>query len=154
MEDSPSDLRVLEDEAKIQDAAAANRSLERSTDRYMGGLEACLTVIGAQSAALDNEHTAVRLLTPRITSAVLLAKALSGGWDVPKLPPGDQKPVSNLLRGPIAQCLQAISCLRHFGRQLQGSGVSALSSPEVAAGFEGAPEPKKRARGGRNFSGM
>ena len=75
-------LRVLEEEAKTQDAAvaAANRSLEQSANRYKGGLDTYLTVITAQSAVLANERTAVSLLTRRMTSSVLLIKALGGGW--------------------------------------------------------------------------
>jgi NodT family efflux transporter outer membrane factor (OMF) lipoprotein len=91
VEDSLSDLRVLEEEAKTQDAAvaAANRALDQSTNRYKGGLDTYLTVITAQSAALANERTAVSLLTRRLTSTVLLVKALGGGWDVSKLPAVD-----------------------------------------------------------------
>jgi len=91
VEDSLSDLRILEEEAKTQDAAvaAANRSLEQSTNRYKGGLDTYLTVITAQSAVLANERTAVSLLTRRMTSSVLLIKALGGGWDISKLPPVD-----------------------------------------------------------------
>jgi NodT family efflux transporter outer membrane factor (OMF) lipoprotein len=91
VEDSLSDLRVLDDEAKTQDAAvaAANRALEQSTNRYKGGLDTYLTVITAQNAALANERTAVSLLTRRLTSTVLLVKALGGGWDVSKLPAVD-----------------------------------------------------------------
>jgi NodT family efflux transporter outer membrane factor (OMF) lipoprotein len=91
VEDSLSDLRVLEEEAKTQDAAvaAANRALEQSTNRYKGGLDTYLTVITAQSEALANERTAVSLLTRRLTSTVLLVKALGGGWDVSKLPAVD-----------------------------------------------------------------
>jgi outer membrane protein TolC len=91
VEDSLSDLRVLEEEAKTQDAAvaAANRALDQSTNRYKGGLDTYLTVITAQNAALSNERTAVSLLTRRLTSTVLLVKALGGGWDVSKLPAVD-----------------------------------------------------------------
>ena len=91
VEDSLSDLRVLEQEAKTQDAAvaAANRALDQSTNRYKGGLDTYLTVITAQSAALANQRTAVSLLTRRLTSTVLLVKALGGGWDVSKLPAVD-----------------------------------------------------------------
>ena len=91
VEDSLSDLRILDEEAKTQDAAvaAANRSLEQSTNRYKGGLDTYLTVITAQSAALANERTAVSLLTRRMTSSVLLIKALGGGWDLSQLPPVD-----------------------------------------------------------------
>jgi NodT family efflux transporter outer membrane factor (OMF) lipoprotein len=91
VEDSLSDLRVLDEEAKTQDAAvaAANRALDQSTNRYKGGLDTYLTVITAQSAALANQRTAVSLLTRRLTSTVLLVKALGGGWDVSKLPAVD-----------------------------------------------------------------
>jgi NodT family efflux transporter outer membrane factor (OMF) lipoprotein len=91
VEDSLSDLRVLDEEAKTQDAAvaAANRALDQSTNRYKGGLDTYLTVITAQNAALANERTAVSLLTRRLTSTVLLVKALGGGWDVSKLPAVD-----------------------------------------------------------------
>lgn len=91
VEDSLSDLRVLEEESKTQDAAvaAANRSLEQATNRYKGGLENYLAVITAQTAALSNERTSVSLLTRRMTSTVLLVKALGGGWDVSKLAPVD-----------------------------------------------------------------
>jgi outer membrane protein TolC len=91
VEDSLSDLRVLEEEAKTQDAAvaAAQRSLDQSVNRYKGGLDNYLTVITAQSVALSNQRTAVNLLTRRMTSSVLLVKALGGGWDVSKLPAVD-----------------------------------------------------------------
>ena len=91
VEDSLSDLRVLEEEARTQDAAvaAANRALDQATNRYKGGLDTYLTVITAQSASLANERTAVSLLTRRLTSTVLLVKALGGGWDVSKLPSVD-----------------------------------------------------------------
>jgi NodT family efflux transporter outer membrane factor (OMF) lipoprotein len=91
VEDSLSDLRVLEEEAKTQDAAvaAAQRALDQSVNRYKGGLDTYLLVITAQSVALANQRTAVNLLTRRMTSSVLLVKALGGGWDVSKLPPVD-----------------------------------------------------------------
>jgi NodT family efflux transporter outer membrane factor (OMF) lipoprotein len=88
VEDSLSDLHVLEDESKTQDAAvaAANRALEQSTNRYKGGLDTYLVVITAQNAALGNERTAVSLLTRRLTSTVLLVKALGGGWNISQMP--------------------------------------------------------------------
>jgi NodT family efflux transporter outer membrane factor (OMF) lipoprotein len=91
VEDSLSDLRVLQEEAKTQDAAvaASNRALEQANNRYKGGLDTYLTVITAQSAALANERTAVSLLTRRMTSTVLLVKALGGGWGVSQLPSGN-----------------------------------------------------------------
>lgn len=91
VEDSLSDLRVLEEESKTQDAAvaASQRSLDQANNRYKGGLDNYLTVITAQSVALSNQRTAVSLLTRRMTASVLLIKALGGGWDVSKLPSDD-----------------------------------------------------------------
>ena len=65
---------------------SAKLSLALSTTRYKGGLVTYLEVITAQSAALSNERTAVDVLTRRMTSSVLLIKALGGGWDVSQLP--------------------------------------------------------------------
>jgi NodT family efflux transporter outer membrane factor (OMF) lipoprotein len=91
VEDSLSDLRVLQDESKTQDnaVAAANRALDQATNRYKGGLDTYLTVITAQNAALVNERTSVSLLTRQLTSTVLLIKALGGGWNVSQLPAVD-----------------------------------------------------------------
>jgi NodT family efflux transporter outer membrane factor (OMF) lipoprotein len=91
VEDYLSDLRVLDEEARTQDAAvaAAQRSLDQAVNRYKGGLDNYLTVITAQTIALTNQRTAVNLLTRRMTSSVLLVKALGGGWDVSKLPAVD-----------------------------------------------------------------
>jgi NodT family efflux transporter outer membrane factor (OMF) lipoprotein len=91
VEDSLSDLRVLQDESKTQNdaVAAANRALDQATNRYKGGLDTYLTVITAQNAALVNERTAVSLLTRQLTSTVLLIKALGGGWNVSQLPAVD-----------------------------------------------------------------
>jgi NodT family efflux transporter outer membrane factor (OMF) lipoprotein len=91
VEDSLANLRILDEEAKTQDAAvaAAQRSLDQSVNRYKGGLDNYLTVITAQSVALANQRTSVDLLTRRMTSSVLLVKALGGGWDVSKLPSVD-----------------------------------------------------------------
>lgn len=91
VEDSLSDLRVLQDESKTQNEAvdAANRALEQATNRYKGGLDTYLTVITAQNAVLVNERTEVGLLTRQLTSTVLLVKALGGGWNVSQLPAVD-----------------------------------------------------------------
>ena len=91
VEDALSDLRVLEEEAKTQDAAvaAAKRTVDQATNRYKGGVDNYLTVITAQSAMLANQRTAVNLLTGRMTSSVLLVEALGGGWDVSKMPSVD-----------------------------------------------------------------
>jgi NodT family efflux transporter outer membrane factor (OMF) lipoprotein len=88
VEDNLAGLRILEQESAKQNQAvqSAELSLALSTNRYKGGLVTYLEVITAQSAALSDEQTAVSLLTRRMNSAVLLIKALGGGWDVSKLP--------------------------------------------------------------------
>jgi len=88
VEDNLAAVRILEDEAKVQDdaVAAAQRSLELSTIRYKGGVTSYLEVITAQSAALADEVTAVNILGRRMASTVLLIQALGGEWDRSSLP--------------------------------------------------------------------
>jgi NodT family efflux transporter outer membrane factor (OMF) lipoprotein len=88
VEDNLSTLRVLEQEAKEQSAAvtAAERSLELATNQYHGGITAYLQVITAQAIALQNEETAVQLLTRRMVACVSLIQAIGGDFDVSGLP--------------------------------------------------------------------
>jgi NodT family efflux transporter outer membrane factor (OMF) lipoprotein len=89
VEDNLASLRILEEEAKTEDAAvaAAEHSLALSVNRYRGGVTSYLEVTVAQSAALSDEVTAVNILTRRMTSSVLLIKAIGGGWNVSQIPP-------------------------------------------------------------------
>lgn len=88
VEDNLSTLRILEQEAKVTDLAvnAAERSLAISTAQYKAGTASYLQVITSQALALQNERTAVDLLTRRLTSSVLLIEALGGGWDASQIP--------------------------------------------------------------------
>ena len=88
VEDDLAALRILEQEAHVQDTAvqAAERSLDLSITRYKGGVTSYLEVIIAQNAALGDQVTAVNLLGRRMASAVLLIQALGGGWDRSALP--------------------------------------------------------------------
>ena len=88
VEDNLSALRILEGEAKIQDAAvaAAEHSLDLSNSRYKGGVANYLEVTTAQSAALGDERADVDVLTRRMAASVLLIKALGGGWNTSQLP--------------------------------------------------------------------
>jgi outer membrane protein TolC len=81
-------LRILEQEATATDAAVADaeESLSISTDQYKQGIVTYLQVITAQTFALQNEKSAVDILTRRMTSSVLLIEALGGGWDASQLP--------------------------------------------------------------------
>jgi NodT family efflux transporter outer membrane factor (OMF) lipoprotein len=90
VEDNLAAVRILEDEAKVQDEAvqAAQRSLELSITRYNGGVTSYLEVTVAQTAALSDEVTAVNILGRRMANTVLLIQALGGGWDRSSLPQG------------------------------------------------------------------
>jgi NodT family efflux transporter outer membrane factor (OMF) lipoprotein len=88
VEDNLAALRILENEAKTQDAAvkASQNSLQLSTNRYKGGVSNYLEVITAQSIALTDQRAAVDILRRRVAAAVLLIKAVGGGWDASQLP--------------------------------------------------------------------
>ena len=88
VEDNLAALRILQDEAKTEDAAvaAAEHSLDLSNSRYKGGVANYLEVTIAQSAALADERAAADILTRRMTASVLLIKALGGGWNVSQIP--------------------------------------------------------------------
>jgi NodT family efflux transporter outer membrane factor (OMF) lipoprotein len=90
VEDNLAALRILAQEAATQDAAvsAAQHSVSLSNSRYAGGVTSYLEVITAESIALDDERVAVDLRARRMTAAVLLIKALGGGWDAASLPAG------------------------------------------------------------------
>ena len=88
VEDNLSALRILEGEAETQNeaVAAAQHTLELSTNRYKGGVTTYLEVITSQTTALSDERTAVQILGRRMTAAVNLIQALGGGWDASQLP--------------------------------------------------------------------
>lgn len=88
VEDSLAVLRILNDEAQAQQAAvaAAEHSLQLSTNRYKGGVVSYLEVTTAQSTALADERAAVDILRRRMTASVSLIKSLGGGWSSASLP--------------------------------------------------------------------
>src|ERR1017187_2448498 len=80
--------RILESEAAILDRAvkSAQRSLLVSTEQYKGGTVNYLQAITTQTIAVQDERSAVDLLTRRMTATLQLIQALGGGWDTSKLP--------------------------------------------------------------------
>ncbi len=88
VEDNLAALRILADEARQQQEAvqAADESLRIFTNRYVGGEDAYLEVITAQTIALSNQRNDVDIRRRRMEASVLLVKALGGGWDVSSLP--------------------------------------------------------------------
>jgi NodT family efflux transporter outer membrane factor (OMF) lipoprotein len=83
VEDQLAALRILEGEAQAEQAAvrSAQQSLDIASQQYRAGTTDYLQVISAQTIALQNQRTAVDILTRRLTASVLLVEALGGGWD-------------------------------------------------------------------------
>ena len=88
VEDNLAALRILEQEAEVQDEAvkAAGRSVFMTLNQYQAGTVSYLNVITAQTIALTDELTAIQIRGQRMTAAVLLVQALGGGWNVSQLP--------------------------------------------------------------------
>jgi NodT family efflux transporter outer membrane factor (OMF) lipoprotein len=88
VEDSLAALRILENETRSVDAAvqSAQEFLDISTAQYKAGTTSYLQVIIAQTSALQNEKSAVDILTRRMVDSVLLIEAVGGGWDASQLP--------------------------------------------------------------------
>ncbi len=88
VEDNLAALRILEDEARVQDEAvrAAQESVTLTTNQYKAGVVSYLNVITVQTIALNDEITAVQLHGRRMAAAVLLIQALGGGWTTDELP--------------------------------------------------------------------
>ena len=86
VEDNLATLRILDEEARIQDevVAGARRALELTLNQYQAGVVSYLNVITAQATLLTNERAAANILNRRLTASVLLVKALGGGWSAPE----------------------------------------------------------------------
>ena len=88
VEDNLAAIRILNQES-AQEAvavAAAERSLNISTNRYKGGVTTYLEVLTAQTAQLSNQRTQADIATRQFVASVQLIRALGGGWDTSQLP--------------------------------------------------------------------
>jgi NodT family efflux transporter outer membrane factor (OMF) lipoprotein len=83
VEDNLAALRILENEAKVEDEAVrtSRQSVVVAQNQYKAGTVSYLNVLTAQTAELGNERTAISLRGNRMMDSVLLIKALGGGWD-------------------------------------------------------------------------
>jgi len=88
VEDNLAALRLLAEEAKVQDGAVdlAKRTVVVITNQYKAGTVNYLNVVTAQTTALADERTAIGIRGTRMTNSVLLISALGGGWDTTQLP--------------------------------------------------------------------
>ncbi|NUU02226.1 efflux transporter outer membrane subunit [Herbaspirillum robiniae] len=83
VEDNLAALRILEQEAAVQDEAlqAARQAVVLVTNQYKAGTVSYVNVITAQATALSAERSSLDIRNRRMAASVLLAKALGGGWD-------------------------------------------------------------------------
>ncbi len=88
VEDNLAVLRILERETQVEAEAvtAARQSVVVTVNRYNQGIASALDVINTQTVELNNLKASVVLLGNRISAALLLIKALGGGWEVSQLP--------------------------------------------------------------------
>jgi NodT family efflux transporter outer membrane factor (OMF) lipoprotein len=88
VEDNLAALRILEQEAAVQDEAvkSAREALTITLNQYRAGIANYLAVVVAQASALTNERSALVILGRRLTASVTLVKALGGSWDAGQLP--------------------------------------------------------------------
>jgi len=87
VEDNLVALRVLEEEAIVQDDAvkAAREAVTIANNQYRAGTINYLAVVVLQAAALNNERTALGIRGRRLAASVGLIKALGGGWEATAL---------------------------------------------------------------------
>jgi NodT family efflux transporter outer membrane factor (OMF) lipoprotein len=87
VEDDIVNLRVLEQQAVIEDAAvAASLEAERLTlNQYKAGNVPYSSVITAQTTRLSSEESALSVLSSRLQASVALIEALGGGWSADSL---------------------------------------------------------------------
>ena len=82
VEDNLAALRILEQEAQLQDEAvkSAQESLQITMNQYKAGTITYLNVVTVETIALNNQITALAIQNNRLTAAVLLVTALGGDW--------------------------------------------------------------------------
>jgi NodT family efflux transporter outer membrane factor (OMF) lipoprotein len=88
VEDQLAALRILQEEAKAEDAAvrSAREAVQLTLNEYRAGTVAFTTVITAQTTLLADERAALAIQEARLVASVSLIQALGGGWDAALLP--------------------------------------------------------------------
>jgi len=82
VEDSLSTLRILGEEAQVQQAAAkfAAESVALANNQYLAGAVSYLNVVSAQAASLGADKSGLDITGRRLIASVSLLKALGGNW--------------------------------------------------------------------------
>jgi len=88
VEDQLSTLRILNEEAKVQQAAklAAQESVMLFHNQYKAGTVSYLNVVTAQASALDAEIRSLNITGRSLVASAILLKALGGDWRSASLP--------------------------------------------------------------------
>lgn len=88
VEDEIATLRILEQQAVIEDAAvkAAREAETLTLNQYKAGTVPYSSVITAQTTRLVSEETALGVLSGRLQASVSLIEAVGGGWKASDLP--------------------------------------------------------------------
>lgn len=87
VEDNLAALRILEQEARVQNEAveAGRQTVSATLNQYKAGTVGYVNVLVVQSTDLANQRSALDILIRRMTASVQLVKALGGGWDAAEL---------------------------------------------------------------------
>jgi NodT family efflux transporter outer membrane factor (OMF) lipoprotein len=93
VEDNLAALRILDEEAQSQELAvkSARESVILTTNQYKAGIVSYLNVVTVQTIALTNERAVISINGQRLNAAVLLVRALGGGWNASKAHGVNQK---------------------------------------------------------------
>jgi NodT family efflux transporter outer membrane factor (OMF) lipoprotein len=82
VEDQLATLRLLEQEATVQESAlaAAKNATRIARNQYKAGIVAYTNVVVAETTELNEEQTAFSIRANRLIASVSLVEALGGGW--------------------------------------------------------------------------
>jgi outer membrane protein TolC len=88
VEDNLAALRILEQEAAIQDETVkfAHQAADLIMNQYRAGTVNYTSVVTAQTTAFNADLSALSIQDRRFTASVSLIKALGGGWNQAELP--------------------------------------------------------------------
>jgi NodT family efflux transporter outer membrane factor (OMF) lipoprotein len=92
VEDELAALRILENEAAVEDAAlrSSREALRLTLNQYQAGTVSYTNVVVAQTTALGDEQAVLTILQNRLIASVALVQALGGGWMASALPSPEQ----------------------------------------------------------------
>src|SRR5438552_1058117 len=105
VEDNLVALRILEQEASVQDEAvkSARESLAITLNQYRAGTANYLAVVVVQATALANERAALAIQSRRLSASVALIKALGGGWNAASAVSSESGSAVSSERGPVRE---------------------------------------------------